>query len=204
MNALKLIGLSSLCLVTACAPHKMTPEFPFEGKAPLNEPQKALPGKAKASSISSWELSGAMAARNQKKGWSATLNWIQRGANQYQIRLFGPLGGGTVIIEKNDGVITYVDGPKKITSSNADDLLQKQTGVRLPVHDLYYWVRGMPAPGAVQSSHYEGTHLASLTQDGYVIHYVNYMSVNQVDLPSKIELQGHGVKIKLVIKHWKI
>lgn len=207
MNAFKLICIFSVCFITSCAPPKMSLEPPFAKTDAINEPQKPSPSttKAKATTLSSWELSGAIAARNQKKGWTASLNWLQQGANQYQIRLFGPLGGGTVLIENNDGVVTYVDGPKKITSRNADELLQKQTGIRLPVHSLYYWVRGLPAPGAVQSSQYDqDAHLVSLLQAGYTINYINYTSVNNVDLPSKVQLQGHGVVIKLIIKRWKI
>ena len=199
MNTLKLLCIFSVFFVTSCAPPKLAPELPVE-----NTPS---PGKTKiqSSTISSWEISGAIAAHNKRKGWTASLNWLQQGANQYQIHLFGPLGGGTIIIENNGGVITYTDGPKKITSRNADELLQKQTGIRLPVHDLYYWVRGIPAPGTVQSSQYDpSAHLVSLTQAGYTINYTNYMSVNSIDLPSKIQLQGHDVIIKLVIKRWKI
>ena len=206
MNALKLIGIFSICGLTACAP-KITPEFTAENKQLLNTPQVPSTSKTKlkATTVSAWEISGAIAARNKKKGWTASLNWMQREANQYQIRLFGPLGGGTVLIEKNDNVVTYVDGPKKVTSANADDLLQQQTGVRLPVHDLYYWVRGLPAPGTVQSSKYDqNANLMFLAQAGYTISYSNYTSINNVDLPGKIQLQGHDVTIKLVIKRWKV
>ena len=193
--------------MTACTPQVSLPELPTENGHTLKgalSPAENKPNKH-ASTISSWEVTGAIAARNKNKAWTASLNWVQQGANQYQIRLFGPLGGGTVIIENRGGNITYLDGPKKITSRNADQLLQQQTGVRLPVHDLYYWVRGLAAPGTVQSSKYDkNTHLTSLSQAGYTINYINYTSVGSVDLPSKIELQGHGVVIKLVIKNWAI
>jgi outer membrane lipoprotein LolB len=216
MNAFKMrhfFCIFSVCLITACAPHKMTPELSAGNKTAQNVPhlaneaQKPSTGKPKkqASAITSWDLSGALAAKSQSKGWTASLNWLQQGSNRYQIRLFGPLGGGTVIVEKQGSVVTFVDGNKKVSSSNADSLLQKQTGVRLPVHSLYYWVRGLPAPGAVQSSqHDENNHLTSLHQGGYNINYSNYTSVGNYDLPGKIHLQGNGVVIKLIIKHWKV
>ena len=156
-------------------------------------------------SLSSWELSGALAARNKQRGWTAMLNWIQQGPNQYQIRLIGPLGGGSVIIEKHGTVITYRDGAKRITSNNADALLQRKTGVRLPVKNLYYWIRGLPAPGPIQSVHRDAHHyLTAFDQAGYTIRYTAYTMASGMNLPSKIHLQGHGILIKLVIKHWKI
>lgn len=208
MNKLKFTCILSVCLATGCAP-KLKPEFQTGNQPALNVPQQAGvtdKTKSKASTaISSWEISGAMAARSKEKGWSAALNWLQQGPNQYQIRLMGPLGGGTVLVEKSGSTVTYVDGPKRVSSSNADELLQRETGIRLPVHNLYYWVRGLPAPGAVQSSSNDNSgHLTSLTQSGYTIHYTNYTSVNNYDLPTRIQLQGKGVVIKLVVKHWRV
>ncbi len=176
-SMLKTFGcVFSLCCITACAPPKSTIELPIENQQSPSKQPLLITTKTKkeASTISSWNISGAMAAHNKNKGWSASLQWIQEGENQYQIRLFGPLGGGTVLIEKNKGMVTYTDGTKKVASHSADELLQQQTGIRLPVHNLYYWTRGLPAPGAVQSSTYDQNHhLQSLSQGGYTIVYTN-------------------------------
>jgi len=152
----------------------------------------------------SWDLSGAIAARNKQKAWSASINWLQRGAGSYQIRLFGPLGSGTVMIEKQGGNVNFRDGPKSASSKNADSLLMQQTGVRLPVNNLYYWVRGVPAPGAVQSAKRDASnHMQVLRQGGYTIEYLGYSTFGKYVLPNQIRLQGNGVFIKLVIKRWK-
>ena len=193
-----------VCLLSGCATHQKVPESTIKQPTTTVETLTNKP-KQPASTVSSWELSGAMAARNQKKGWNASLHWAQQGINRYQIHLNGPLGGGSVIIKKEDGLVTYTDGTKKASSSNADELLLKQTGIQLPVNNLYYWVRGLAAPGAVTTSKFDEQHrLISLTQAGYTIHYTHYLSVNQIELPGKIELQGHGVVIKLVIKHCSV
>ncbi|STX44346.1 molecular chaperone LolB [Legionella donaldsonii] len=160
---------------------------------------------ASPAGVSSWEISGAMAARNKSKGWSASLNWVQNGPGQYQIRLSGPLGSGTVLVNKKGGVVTLRDGPKTASSSNADELLRQQTGVRLPVNNLYYWVRGLPAPGAVQSAKKDqANHLTLLRQSGYTIEYTQYTTVGKYVLPSQIRLQGNGVFIKVVIRRWRV
>ncbi|STX52702.1 outer membrane lipoprotein LolB [Legionella busanensis] len=154
---------------------------------------------------SSWNLSGALAVRSARKSATASINWYQRGAGSYQIRLFGPLGSGTIMIAKQGGTIVLQDGAKRATSSNAEQLLLKQTGIRLPVNNLYYWVRGLPAPGAVQSAKRDaGNRLIMLRQGGYTIQYLGYQSVGKAVLPSHIRLQGNGVFIKLVINRWSI
>ena len=200
MNALKLSFLLLIGLLTACASHHV-PLVERSDTTPSKQPQ----GLLKTTTLSSWELSGAIAARNQKKGWSAAVNWEQQGPNRYRIHLSGPLGGGAVLIESNGDTVTYTDAPKRVSSQHADTLLQQQTGIRLPVHALYYWVRGIPAPGPITSKQYDQqSHLISLSQAGYTIHILGYTSVNHMDLPSKIQLAGHGVVIKLIIKQWHI
>lgn len=200
MNGFKKASFLSIGLLTACASPKWVQETSAHKRS--SEPTFKTERKS-AETVTSWNLSGAMAARNQTKGWSASLNWTQHGSNQYQIRLSGPLGGGAAMIEKQGSLITYTDGPKKVSGHQADKLLQEQTGVRLPIQNLYYWIRGLPAPGPIQSEQKDETlHTLSLTQNGYTIHYINYVTINHVDLPTKLVLQGHGVTVKLIIKRW--
>lgn len=213
MNAYRPIITLAFCFLAACAPLRkpmetpLSPQYPTTAAIPSSEATGKMDhvGKTPTSShaVSSWDLSGAIAARNKNKSWTASINWRQQGPNHYQIRLFGPLGGGTVIIEKQGNVITYRDGPKKIASTDADKLLLAQTGVQLPVANLYYWVQGIPAPGSAGSEK-QGKVLSQLHQDGYTVTYSEYTTTNGITLPSKMRLEGHGVLIKLVIKHWKI
>lgn len=197
--------IALLALMTACAPKKPTSEFPWSLN--INNTQtktKAAGPKQHANTLTHWEIRGAMAAHNNKKGWTATFNWIQRGIDEYQIRLFGPLGGGTVLINKKNGLITYRDGQHISSSHNANSLLKQKTGIALPVANLYYWARGLPAPGQIKSIKYDSFHhLQSFKQADYTIEYLSTMNVNGMDLPKKIRLQGNGIMIKVAIKNWK-
>lgn len=216
MNQLTFAGAFSLLLLTACAPPKLS-VTPMDTPATITTPNQQSTTTSKkqvttSSSLnvssevpSSWVLSGAIAARSKSKAWSASLNWLQQGAGSYQIRLFGPLGSGSVLIQKQGSTITFRDGPKTASSTNADELLKQQTGIRLPVNHLYYWVRGIPAPGALQSSKKDASNrLIALQQAGFTIDYLGYSSVGNTVLPSLIRLQGNGIFIKLVIKNWRI
>ncbi|QBS12003.1 lipoprotein insertase outer membrane protein LolB [Legionella geestiana] len=198
--------------LAACAPRVPTSETTpnaldattekrSEAEAPEGAQSRA-PARDGAT-LSAFEINGAMAARNGKKGWSASVNWVQRGPADYQIRLMGPLGGGTVIITRAGGLVTLQDGRKKVSDKNADALLARETGVRLPVPNLYYWVRGLPAPGAVHDKRYDAAHhLVFLQQAGYTIEYKNFTTVNGVDVPLKMQLIGHGLVVKLAVRRW--
>ncbi len=202
MNAfsrLKPFIIPTVGFLTACAPH--TPQTAEQ--QPVNKQMPLEQRKKETATVASWEIRGAMAAKSKTKGWSATLNWVQHGANSYQIRLIGPLGGGSVIINKKGNMITFQDGKTITSSTNADELLQQKTGVRLPVSNLYYWVRGLPAPGHVAGEQHDAAnHLTQLQQSGYVINFTQYTSVKGIDLPSAIRLEGHGVMVKVTIKSW--
>lgn len=201
MNNLKSIILIPLCLLTACAPPRSA--MMQEQSPTLTKVIPVEKRKEKLKTISSWEIRGALAAKNKAKGWSAAMNWVQRGPSSYQIRLIGPLGAGTVLINRQGNTISFQDGPKRVTSSNADELLMQQTGIRLPVDNLYYWVRGLPAPGKVGSEkHDQYNHLVQLQQSGYTITFSNFTSIRGADLPANIRLEGNGVMVKVVIKHW--
>ncbi|STX30023.1 outer membrane lipoprotein LolB [Legionella beliardensis] len=197
LDETKVIGKNNEQNATATLETKST-----SGKKQLAE--KQIP-QASRSAPSSWDLSGAMAVRSRNKSSTASVNWYQRGPGSYQIRLFGPLGSGTIMIAKRGGIITLKDGPKTASSSNAEQLLLQQTGIRLPVNNLYYWVRGLPAPGGIQSAKRDtGNRLLLLRQGGYTIQYLGYRTVGKTVLPTHIRLQGNGVFIKLVINRWSI
>lgn len=211
MNAKKTLGIISLGLITACT----APQRPTETPRPTLGTNKTTPAqiqtpslgqqKTSASAISSWRIQGGMAAKSKSKGWSARMNWVQQGPASYQIRLMGPLGSGTVMIDKQGKTIRFQDGAKTSTSSNAEELLLKSTGIRLPVSNLYYWVRGLPAPGAVQAQQQDSAHhLMLLRQNGYTIHFMQYTSVKGIDLPSMIRLEGNGIMVKVMIRSWSI
>lgn len=203
MQGLKLLLFIPLILLAACCPQRQeTTQGDTAASAEVVIPKEER--KEQVDKVSSWELSGALSAKNKEKGWTASLNWAQRGADDYQIRMSGPLGGGTVLIDKKGGVVTYKEGSKVKTSNNADELLQKETGIRLPVNNLYYWVRGLPAPGSIEEAQYDKfNRTTQIKQDGYVIEYSKYTKVNNADLPSLIRLQGHGVTLKVAVKTWK-
>jgi len=201
MNRQKVIPFS-IFILTACAPPK-PPEM-------TTLPPKALPQDQtfkthSAKNISSWTMTGAVAVKNKKEAWSASFNWKQNGPDNYQIHLFGPLGGGSILIEKKSGSVFYQDNQKRITSNNTDDLIYQQTGIHIPIHNLYYWIRGLPAPGTISSVDYDqNKHLSYLKQTGYTIKYVNYTNKQGIDLPSKLLVHSNEGHLKLIIKHWEI
>jgi outer membrane lipoprotein LolB len=148
----------------------------------------------------SFQIQGAIAAKNQQHGWIANFTWVQRGRKDYQIVLNGPLGSDTISITMHQGILTYRQGNKVMQSNDPETLLAKETGIRIPVSDLYDWIRGRPAPGPVTAitRAASGSDIILLKQAGFVIVYDKY----EQHLPHKIRLEGNQLLIKIVIKNW--
>jgi outer membrane lipoprotein LolB len=186
-------------LLASCVSQIPAPE------KPLNQTMSVQARKIQLDDITSWNISGAIAAKQQRKGWTASVSWRQSGASNYQIRLFGPLGSGSVLVKKQGNKVIYQDGKKKYYGNNAEVLISKYTGVRVPVSNLYFWVRGLPAPGGASSLKYDQfKHLSSFMQNGFHVQFQRYTSVKGTDLPSKIVVTNGSLRLKFIIKRWSI
>lgn len=184
-------------ILTACATVSTT-------QAPLNKTMSWGERQQELTAIQDWTLSGAVAIRSPQRGVNASINWQQK-TGDYQIELFGPLGAGHVQLsgQPNQARLTMADA-QQYTANSAETLLQQHSGYRLPVSNLFYWVRGLPAPGMQAITQFDQyNHLLQLQQQGWNIHYSDYVGVRGVDLPNTLNLTRPGFTIRLVIKHWK-
>jgi outer membrane lipoprotein LolB len=196
----RLLILIFCFLLTACATMPAKKEARNEN---LTWPQR----QAHLQTIHSWQITGAMAYHTPQGGQSASLVWQQteeQSQHNYQISLFGPLGVGRVSLVGTLGknVILTRDG-KTFTAHTPEMLMQQQLGWHLPISNLYYWVRGLPAPGIAKKIEFDPFHhVTTLVQQGWTIHYERYTAVNDLDLPSKFTLQHGSLTVKVVINKW--
>lgn len=154
--------------------------------------------------IQSWTAQGSVSIQQVNKTDIASLQWHQQN-DHYQIKLFGPLGFGQVEIIGTSSVITLNQSNHSPISAATPDLIQSQLGWYMPISNLYYWVRGLSAPSIASKKTFDAYgRLTQLKQEGWMIEYLEYTMVNHVELPRKIQLSTHELKIKLVIREWKI
>ncbi len=154
--------------------------------------------------LTHWELSGAIAAKQHQKAWSASMTWEQESAGHYRISLFGPMGGNAVTIEKNGHQVTYQENGHTQKASDINDFIRQKTGQSLPVTHLFYWIRGLKSPGHATETRDSAGHLVILKQAGYTLTYGNYELVDGYDLPTKIEIHHANGWMKLIVKNWAV
>lgn len=202
-----LIGCTLIAGLSACTHVTRPTSAPLTVTVPANKPltveQKKVQGRTLA--MNSWQAQGVVGIiRNHAKGFSGSFNWAQRG-DSYSLNIYGPLGAGSVHIDGTPNRVTMVDSKNHHASaSDAESLMQRQLGVSLPVSNLYYWMRGVPTPNNPAEKQFDSQHhLVTLQQDGWVITYQNYITVNGTALPYSVVLVSADMRVKFVIKQWR-
>lgn len=160
--------------------------------------------KARISHIDGWQISGKIGIRAPQDSGSGTLFWLQR-QDYFDIRLSGPLGrGATRLTGRPDAVTLEVAGQGRFEAQSPEALVESQLGWQLPVSNLLWWVRGLPAPNSRSRISLDNNgRLATLQQDGWSVQYLGYEEEDGLDLPSRIKLEGRNLQITLVIKDWQ-
>ncbi|MCW5588784.1 MAG: lipoprotein insertase outer membrane protein LolB [Legionellales bacterium] len=159
--------------------------------------------EAQLQMLTAWRINGALGVvAPNNKGFNANYAWLQQN-NRFTIELAGPLGANSVLLQGQPGAIYLKDNRGTFRADSPEVLLAEQMGWHLPISNLVYWVRGIPAPlnpGDQQFDRFG--HLQTLQQDGWMIQYLAYTHVKGLDLPSRINLNNGNVRVKLIIHQW--
>ena len=153
-----------------------------------------------------WSFSGRLAIKDaNNESWSASLRWQQDG-DSYDIQLSGAFGQGAARLFGRDGyAVIEMAEHSALTADSAEALMQQQLGWHMPVQGLKYWLLGMPEPDSIsQSAFNEVGRLESLQQFGWQVRYRDYLDVDGVELPRKLELENPRLRARLVIDRWQL
>ena len=190
------IFLSSLLLSACITNTALTPATTKSESWPARQ--------ATLNQLQTWTIKGIIAVRKDYKGVNAHLNWQQQG-DAYRIELFGPLGINPVQITGTPQAVALIAADNRIYRANdAEKLVEERTGYVLPVSNLYYWIRGLPAPHISLTQQLDARNrLSHLQQQGWEINYIAYMPVQALELPRSIELTRDNILVKIIITEWK-
>lgn len=178
-------------------------------EAPLPDvpPEQALEAREKRlGAIELWTCIGRVGATDGKDSLSASLRWVQN-RDGYRIRLSGPLGQALVDVNGSAaGVALRTADRGTFYASSPEVLLDEQFGWRLPVSALRYWILGLPIPDAEVSLREIDVYgrIRRLEQSGWRIEYLDYIQVDGVDLPSRLELQHPQLSARIAVRRWQL
>jgi outer membrane lipoprotein LolB len=193
------LTLILVTLLAGCA--GLGPKEALQGQG---NPQAWHTYKAQVTAVDGWEISGKVGIRAPSDSGSGTLYWLQRN-DYYDIRLSGPLGRGAARLTGRPGDVSLeVANQGRYQAASPEDLLEQQLGWRLPIGNLVYWVRGLPAPEGKSTVELDSdSRLARLEQAGWTVEYTRYTQQGAYWLPERLKLHGQDLDVTLVIKDWQ-
>jgi len=218
MNPLRILWVAAISfLISACATTQGPP--PLEPSAARAQWEIT---KEQLRTVSSWRLRGKMGVKTGRKGGSATLKWDYSDQVQ-RIELYGPFGGGRVIINTDiDGAVLRDTKGKSIVGNSASEVLYQRLGWQVPFNQMADWARGLPGKSATDLKLDGQGRLKELKQDNWLVQYQNYKPFNTgtllVDLPTRLEISalpgtieiysddgkyiGDDLSVKVLLKKW--
>lgn len=195
-------ALALLLLLGACASRTLipTPEAGARWRAQ----------QAQVGSIDHWQLDGRIALKNARDGFNAGVSWLEQ-PPRYRFELVATLGATAARLNGEAGlaVLELPDQPP-LTGRDARDLLVSHFGWDIPVDDLRWWVRGLPAPGG-RAAEVDAQGLPVRLQSGsWQVHYLSWTEVQRDDdsamlvMPQRIEARSGDLTLKLSIHGWRL
>ncbi|HVL02555.1 MAG TPA: lipoprotein insertase outer membrane protein LolB [Dongiaceae bacterium] len=152
--------------------------------------------------LKEWQIKGKIGVRTKDDGGSAYVDWSQS-HDSFYIILNGPLGQGTTIVSGNPSGARLEQSDGTYVAESPDQLVQEHTGWEIPINDLLYWIKGLPAPtGQPQLTHNALGTLATLEQDGWSLEFDQYVMNLGTLLPQRIRIRKGELRVVLVVKDW--
>ncbi len=186
-----------LAALIGCAARPVVP--PHGGETQWQGRQHALQG------LQQWRLSGRVGVESGNDAWNGSLRWNQSGSD-YAITLTSPFGQGGVQISGNASQSElHLDKGEVVVGDDAEALIYRQFGWRLPVKGLRYWIRGLPDPGLDRKLVLDQAgRVEKLRQSGWEVDFKRYVRVDGVDLPGKIFVSHPQLRVRLVVDRWEL
>jgi outer membrane lipoprotein LolB len=162
------------------------------------------PAKPSLSELDNWQINAKLGIRTATDTQSIRMLWQQQG-EEYQLRLNGPLGFGSVLITGDSDQAEIQKGGQLITAS-PQQLTMQLTGIPLPIIALSWWVKGLVSPNhsaATDIQRAQTGQLEGFQQAGWQISILSYSQTGPYSTPKKIAGRQGELSFKLVISDWE-
>lgn len=196
---LRLLPLASLAL-TACT-------LPFQqNSAPKTDSPQWLAHQQAVRHLAQFQTRGAFAYLNGEQKVYARFFWQQSGDNNYRLLLTNPLGGTELsLLARPDGVTLTDNKGQTYTATDAEEMVDRLSGIPVPLNSLRQWIIGLPGEATDYSLDSQfRLHQLTYRQNGKTWHltYNSYDQKTHPPLPANIELHSGDQRIKLKMDNW--
>ncbi len=177
-----------LSLLPACSTVPGDPELKYS---------KSL--RQSLAQLQDWSFEGRVAVTGKNDSWSASMSWVHR-QDREVLKLSGPLGQGAVVVSLMGDKVTIDRGNGDVRSSNnAEEFINQELGLFVPLKFLSFWVVGIPRSDVSFNETADG-----FTQEGWLNEYNQMQAVNMQVMPRKMTVTNGQAKLKLIIDQWHL
>jgi len=156
--------------------------------------------------LDSWELRGRVNVRYDNDNDTPRILWSQQNV-EYHIRLWGTFNVGSTTIVGRPGFVTLESDGEVLTANSPEDLILQQLGYELPVSQLNYWIKGLPAPQSVPELGFnELNQLTNISQDGWDINFPDPRQYGEITLPREVILTRarNDIRLRFIGLNWSL
>lgn len=164
-------------------------------------------------SVKAWQIQGRIILTTEEEGWQFNIRW-QRQPGIQQIDITSPLGNSHVrITQDRYGARLIDENHNEHTAETMEALVANVTGWRLPLENLYFWVRGLPVPEqkAIREWDSQGR-LTRVQQTGWDVQFDRYTRAGVLEFPDRLILRtaakasegGPEAKVHIAINRWSL
>jgi outer membrane lipoprotein LolB len=156
--------------------------------------------------VTALDLTGRVTVRVESKSYPGRIHW-QHAPGADEVWLYSPVGTGIARMRQDaSGALLITSDGKEYRADDLRLLARQVLGWDMPLEGLQYWVRGVewPALSAAQQEYDENGRPKLLTQAGWRVAYLDWAPAGVSGLPSKLDLSGESLRLRLVIDQWKV
>lgn len=155
-----------------------------------------------------YQTRGSFAYISDRQKVYARFFWQQYSPDSYRLLLTNPLGSTEMELKVQSGIAQLTNNQgKKYTSNKPDEMIQKLTGMSIPLENLRLWMLGLPGDESdfTLDSQYRLSQV-NYTQNGQKgkVVYQSYSDDTKPSLPDRMELTQGEQRIKLKMDSWTL
>ncbi|WP_199052524.1 lipoprotein insertase outer membrane protein LolB [Aquitalea sp. ASV15] len=142
-------------------------------------------------------VSGRISINMDGKGSVGQFDWSHQ-PQADQLSVSSPLGSTVAQLRRDASGVTLLADGKSWQAANVEDLTHDVLGWTLPLGNLVWWIRGLPAPDAPYQFASDG----SLDQQGWTIRFVSDADAPGL-YPKRVEMQRDKLTLRLLPQNWR-
>jgi outer membrane lipoprotein LolB len=148
-----------------------------------------------------WGFTGRIAVNDGRDGGSGRISWRQRGSG-YVIEIQAPVSRRTWRLRSTaaGAVLEGLEGGAR-SGPDAENLLSREVGWRVPFADLSAWARGARGAGPAELEFDPGLRPVRLQQRGWTVEYKGWTETDP-PLPTRIFATRGEQRVRLAVERW--